>query len=77
MRFIFSLRRSLLILVVVAAGLGLGQAPAAEARVHAPAPHRIVRPSEGPTPSGLALLRQVLHGIWEAAGSSMDPLGNH
>jgi hypothetical protein len=83
MTLIFSLRRSLLVLVV-AAGLCLGSglvsaasaASAAAAHVQAPARHRTL-PSSRTADSPLAPLWHVLHSVWEAVGSSMDPLGNH
>ena len=73
MKSILSLRRSLWVLVVVA---GLGLAPAVEARVPGSSAHSIVHRS-GPSGASLAHLWHVLHGLWEAVGSSMDPLGNH
>lgn len=78
-----SLRRFLLTsAVVIGIGgiAGMMLTPAAEAGVHRPA-HRFVaaHASEGTVAAGspLDFLWTVLHGAWEAVGSSMDPLGNH
>jgi hypothetical protein len=80
MTSISSLRRSLPILVVAGSlgmGLGgLGAVPAAEAGVRAFAVQPL-HASEAPNRSPYSALWSVLHGIWEALGSSMDPLGNH
>jgi hypothetical protein len=79
MSFTLSPRRLLLVLAV-AASLGLGLTPPAAARVHASThPPVAVRAYEGAPlfTSPLALLWNVLHGVWAAVGSSMDPLGNH
>jgi hypothetical protein len=75
-----SLRRFLLISAVVIGIVGMALTPAAEAGVHRPA-HRLVaaHATEGTAAanSPLAFLWTVLHGAWEAVGSSMDPLGSH
>ncbi len=78
MTFILSLRRSLLVLVM-AAGLCLGSLPASgsAAHVQAPATPRTVPASRTFEDSPLAHLRHVLHALWAAVGSSMDPLGIH
>jgi hypothetical protein len=78
MTSIFSLRRSLSILVVVV-GFGLmSLAPAAEARLPArPVAPRSASHALHPAPSLLAHLWRKLHRVWEATGSSMDPLGHH
>jgi len=78
-----SLRRFLLIsavLIGIGGIAGMALTPSAEAGVHRPA-HRLaaVHTTQGTAAasSPLAFLWTVLHGAWEAVGSSMDPLGSH
>jgi hypothetical protein len=80
MTFIFSLRRTLLVLMVathLCLGLASVASAASAASARIPAPHRILRPSAGLTDSPHGLLWHLLHEVWQAVGSSMDPLGNH
>ncbi len=77
MTSILSLRRFLSILVMAVSLSLVGLAPVAAARVQAPAHHRRVPSSGTFGDSPLAPLWHVLHSMWAAVGSSMDPLGIH